>query len=118
MKSFLKITLAIIVAMCVLIGGCVAVIGGAASSASKEMDKEQNAHAITKAQLASAKMGDSKAEVESLLGEPDDSQHSESSSEFGDSTSDCIYYNVKGGGFMDSYQLCFENDRLRSKNQW
>jgi len=55
--------------------------------------------------------GMTKGDVEAILGNPDDSQHMESNGY----ASDCIYY---GSLMSSSYQFCFENDRLDSKNQY
>jgi hypothetical protein len=120
MKTILKITAGILLAGCVMIGGCVALVGGAASEVDNQMQKEANRSAITKVQLASVKMGDSKKSVITTLGKPDDSQHMETSTEFGDSTSDCIYYNVKGKDWsdLDMHQLCFDDGKLTSKNRY
>jgi len=120
MKTILKIAAGMLVASCVLIGGCVALVGSAANSADKQMQADHDKAAITKTQLHSVHMGDSKDSVIAELGTPDDSQHMESSSEFGDSTNDCIYYNVKGKDWtdLDRYQLCFSDGKLDSKNQY
>jgi hypothetical protein len=57
-------------------------------------------------------------EVEDEFGPPKSDQESTNEG-LGDDT--CIYYNIKGGEFLDSWQFCFEGSgkdgKLRSKNR-
>jgi hypothetical protein len=122
MKTILKITVGILLAGTLLVGGCAALVGAGASSVDKDMQRKHDKAAITKTQLASVHMGDSKSAVVAQLGQPDNSQHMESASELGDSTSDCLYYNAKGQDWSDDiaggYQLCFTDGKLDAKNRW
>lgn len=117
-RTFLKVLLAILVAGLLLIGGCVALIGGAADQAGKELDKDQKQHAITKAQYDSLKTNAAtKADVVGRYGAPDSSDEFEAKDVGG---SDCIYYNDKGGEVGDFFQLCFDKagGNLESKSAY
>jgi hypothetical protein len=119
MKLVLKIVAGILLASLLLIGGCAALIGGAANEASKELDKQQAKNAITKQQYAAVKQRATRASVEKNFGKPEDIQ--ESDIDLGDGktmSSDCIYYNAKGGTLGDMYQFCFEDGRLSSKSAY
>lgn len=122
MKTIFKIAAGLLLAMIVLIGGCTALVAGAANHADKQMQKDHDKHAITKGQLASVHMGDSKQHVIARLGQPSDSQHDETAGiDGGTSTGDCIYYDAKGSWSnfkAPTYQLCFTDGHLDSKNQW
>jgi len=102
----------------ILIIGCVALIGGAANEVSNEIDEEQNRNAITNEQARSVKLGTTRADVEEQFGPPESDQES-STEGLGDDS--CIYYNIKGGEVLDSWQFCFEGSgtsgKLRSKNR-
>jgi hypothetical protein len=120
MNTIFKIAAGLLLAMTVLIVGCTALVAGAANHADKQMQKDHDKHAITKRQLASVHMGDTKQDVIRVLGKPSNSQHLETSDSLGERTNDCIYYNVRGSSWTDliDYQLCFTNGHLDSKNQW
>lgn len=120
MKGFLKIFGAIMLAGCVFIVGCVAIIGVGANEVAKDIEEEQAKNAITKQQFSKIKLGMTEAEVREIAGPPRDRQDMEAEGIFDEesSKSSCIYYNVKGGEFLDTYQLCFDDDRLNSKNKW
>jgi uncharacterized protein HemX len=117
-STVLKVMLGVVLGGLLLIGGCVALIGGAANEAEKELDKEQNENAITNKQARSVKLGTTRAEVEQEFGPPKSDQESTNEG-LGDDT--CIYYNVKGGEILDQWQFCFEGSgqsgKLRSKNR-
>ncbi len=120
MKTVFKVFAGVMLAACVLIVGCVALIGGAANEVSKEIEKEQNRNAITKKQFAQIELGMTEKQVRKIAGPPRSRQDMESEGILDDENykSSCIYYNVKDGEFMDSYQLCFDDGRLTSKNKW
>jgi len=106
--GFLKVFLAIIIAGALLLVGCTALVG-------QGIQDEQNKHAITMQQAKSIDIGTPKSSVIAALGAP------ESSQSFQDSytgKSSCIYYNVKDGQFLDSWQFCFEKGLLSSKNKY
>lgn len=100
-----------------LIVGCVAVIGVGVDSA----DKDQKKKGITLGQFSAQKAGKSESAVRGELGKPDDAQQFEDAGVEGiadPSKSSCIYYPEKGKGIGDgrSFQLCFTNAKLDSKN--
>ncbi|HLL49689.1 MAG TPA: hypothetical protein VK356_03385 [Thermomicrobiales bacterium] len=110
--------LGVFLGFCLLIGGCVALIGVGVDEAEKEQDK----HAITLEQFREVKRGSSVQEVKDELGvEPGDAQEFETEGLPGEAVqSDCIYYNEKGKGLGEGryFQFCFDNDRLTSKNSY
>ncbi len=114
MKTVFKIAAGIILALVVVIGGCAALIGAGVN----EAEDDAQEHAITKSQFDSIDQGSTQSEVEKELGDPSDDQEFES--RFGGKTqgSSCIYYNEKGAELFegDSYQFCFTNEKLDSKN--
>lgn len=120
-RTALKVFLGICLLGLVGIVGCAALIGGAANEVSKQLDAEQKAHAITRAQYDSLKIGMSESAVTAKLGkDPENKQEFESKSFVGDepSNSSCIYYNKSGGSFGDVYQLCFTEGKLDAKNSY
>jgi len=118
-RIFLKIVLAVFVGGLLLIGGCAALIGGAANEVDKELKKQQSEHSITNAQARSISLGTPRREVESRFGRPGDVQEGENAGLGSDS---CIYYNVRNGDILDSWQFCFDgagrNGTLSSKNRY
>lgn len=117
MKTVLKVTLGILLACVILIGGCAALIGGAANEVQEESDRT----AITREQYRQVKTGDTRDEVENALGEP--SSANEFSTEI-DGLDDpvgssCIYYGRKGE-LIAAYQFCFDvnTDELESKSSY
>lgn len=110
MKTILKIVIAGIILMVLAIGGCAALLGGAMD----EVEKDSQKHSITEKQFKSIKKGTSLKDVKKELGEPEDEQTTETDG----LTMDCIYYPVKDGEFLDSYQFCFDNGVLSSKSKW
>jgi hypothetical protein len=99
------------------VAGCLAAVNNAVD----ELNREQAAHAITKAQFDTLALGISRAEVISQLGrEPEDVQEFVhqgvlSEAQVNDA---CIYYNREGGSFGDRFQLCFTDDKLDAKNAY
>lgn len=114
MKTVLKITLGILLASVLLIGGCAALIGGAANEVQKEHDKS----AITPAQYRSISTGMTRKAVERELGAPADESEFSSEIEGFDQPvgSSCIYYHRKGE-LLSLYQFCFDvnTGRLETK---
>lgn len=107
MKTVFKVVVGILIAATVLIVGCVALIGGVADEASKEIDKQQNKNAITNNQARGIERGTTRGEVESKFGKPADDAASGSDT--------CIYYNLKDGGFLDKWQFCFRGKSREGK---
>lgn len=118
MKTVVKVALGLVVGSLVLIGGCVALIGAGVD----EADKEQRRKGITLREFRSVQMGSSRADVRTELGKPEDAQHFENAGieglEGSASRGSCVYYPEKGKGILEgrSFQLCFTNGRLDSKN--
>jgi hypothetical protein len=103
------------------IGGCAALIGSAANEAVKQLDAEQQAHAITPAQFDAITLGASEASVQTSLGKPPEDRQQFQSKGFltnEPANSSCIYYNRDGGSFGDRYQFCFDSGKLTSKNAY
>ena len=118
MKTIFKVVVGILIAATILIVGCVALIGGAADEVGKEFNRQQNKNAITNAQGRSVKLGTTRAEVERKFGKPESDQESENEGLGADS---CIYYNIKDGEALDSWQFCFggsgKQGKLTNKNR-
>jgi hypothetical protein len=112
-KTVLKITLGILLAAVLLIGGCAALIGGAANEV-QEIDKS----AITPAQYRSISTGMTRDAVERTQGAPADESEFSSEIEGFDQPagSSCIYYHRKGE-LLSLYQFCFDvnTGRFESK---
>lgn len=104
----------------VFIVGCAALIGSAAEEVDKELDRQQDASAISESQFDALKMGTRQSTVERRFGEPLDSQEMETEIAELDVSSNmsCIYYNREGGEFGDTFQLCFDDGKLSSKNSY
>lgn len=117
MGTVMKTMLGVILGAIVLIGGCAAVLGAGVESANDEQKKQ----GITASQFQDIRQGTDEATVRSTLGEPEDAQQFEDAGVqglTGPSSSSCIYYPEKGMGIGEgkSFQLCFDNARLTSKN--
>lgn len=112
MKSFMKITLAIVLAGCLLIGGCVALIGTSADKAIKDTQAESDKTGITMTQYRSIKLGTLRTDVRRILVVPPESKDS---TEISDYRSECLYYNRKGH-LLSIFQFCFEHHKLVSKS--
>lgn len=121
-RSVWKIALGVVLGLglfaTVLIVGCAALIGSAANS----VDEEAQAHSITKKEFREMPLGLSQATVIKRYGKPEDAQKFENKSYFGSGSeqSSCIYYNESGKGLFEgsSFQLCFTNGVLDSKNAY
>jgi len=110
MKTVVKVTLGILLAFVILIGGCVALIGGAANEVQEDSDRT----AITRDQYRQVKTGDRRSEVEALLGEPSSADEFSTEIEGLDKPvgSSCIYYGRKGE-LIAGYQFCFDVNTKR-----
>lgn len=113
--TFLKVVLGVVVGGMVLIGGCAALIAGGLS--------EEETDGITRAQFTSIAQGTTQSEIEEEYGEPESAQEFEQQiPELQDqpSRSSCIYYPEKGKPIFEgaSFQLCFDEGRLTSKNAY
>jgi hypothetical protein len=120
-RTALKVFVGLTVAGLVLIVGCTALFIGGVDNAVDELDAEQAKHAITRAEYNELEIGMTQQEVISTLGkQPEDRQRFQSESYLDEepSNSSCIYYNQADGEFLDSYQLCFDDGILTSKNDW
>lgn len=110
MKTIAKIALGIILATILIVAGCSALIGGAAS----EVQKESDAHAITVKQYKSIHKGEKMHKVLAALGKPD-SKHVDSTMGVKDQT--CLYYNNKAD-LMGGFQFCFDGKTLFAKSSY
>jgi hypothetical protein len=118
-STILKVMLGVVLGACVLIVGCVALLGAGLN----EADEEQKKKGITLQQFRSIDQGSSQEQVEAELGPPDDAQEFEQEIpelDTGNQKSSCIYYPEKGKGIGEgrSFQLCFDNGELTSKNSY
>jgi hypothetical protein len=114
-----KVMLGVFLGGCLLIGGCVALL----ASSVEEADEEQKKKGITLQQFRSVEQGATQEEVEAELGKPEDAQEFEQEIpelQTGTQRSSCIYYPEKGKGIGEgrSFQLCFDNGKLTSKNAY
>ena len=110
MKTILKIVLAGIILIVLFAGGCAVLVGSAFDSAEKESQKG----AITHEQYKNVKKGTTIKQMKKEFGKPSDEQNTEVDG----LKMDCIYYPVKGGEMLDSYQFCFDNGKLSSKSKY
>lgn len=122
-RSFMKVLLAVVLGGLVLIVGCVALIGAGINEGVEEAEKEQDAKGITMSEFRSIKQGTTQDDVESQLGPPEDSQEFENQiPELQDqpARSSCIYYPEKGKPLFEgrSFQFCFDEGKLTSKNAY
>lgn len=120
-RTALKVVLGLSLVGLVVIIGCSALLVGGANEAVNELNREQERHAIIRAQFDALELGTTQAEVIRSLGkQPQDRQNFESEAFLDEepANSSCIYYNQAGGEFLDTYQLCFDDGKLTSKNDW
>jgi hypothetical protein len=120
-RTFLKVFVGLCVLGVVVIVGCATLLGTAANQVVKQLDKEQQAHAITRQQFRGLSLGLTERQVIVAVGRhPEDRQEFQSKSFVTNEPdrSSCIYYNRANGSFGDVFQLCFDNDRLESKNSY
>lgn len=102
---------AIVAASCLavilLLGGCVALIGLAVEEAGDEIDKRS----ITRTEFNSIEPGQSEASVRAELGKPTREK------EFGQPPTRCTYYPQREDGLLglDEYRFCFQNGGLVRK---
>ena len=118
MSTVLKVLLGVVIGGVLLIAGCAALVAGGANEVSKSITKEQNRNAITNGQARALKLGVTLGAVKAKFGKPKDTQESTNAGLGSDS---CVYYNIKGGKLLDSWQFCFDGagngGKLRSKNR-
>ncbi len=115
MKSVLKIALGIILALTVLIVGCVAIIGGRVDETVDGVIEISDKFSITQAEFQSVKVGprgDTRGRIMSRFGEPQSGLESETPEGF-----ECISYN-REGTLTSFYQFCIdpETDRVQTKS--
>jgi hypothetical protein len=113
--TFLKVVLGVVIGGTVLIGGCAALIAGGLESEQKK--------GITRAEFDSISQRTTQSEIEEKFGQPENAQDFETQiPELQDqpSRSSCIYYPEKGRKILEgqSFQLCFDDGRLTSKNAY
>jgi hypothetical protein len=113
--TFLKVVLGVVIGGTVLIAGCGAIIGAGLNA------KETSG--ITRAEFDSISQGTAQSAIEDRYGKPEDSQQFEQQIpelQSQPSTSSCIYYAEKGKEILDgqSFQLCFDEANLTSKNAY
>jgi outer membrane protein assembly factor BamE (lipoprotein component of BamABCDE complex) len=98
-----------------IIAGCCLIFAafvGAESSGCEEIDKsEQSSAKVTRKKARQIRLGDTKREVRNVLGRPQKTDHME----FQGMRMDCWYYGVLA---ERSWQFCFNNGRLESKNRY
>jgi adenine-specific DNA methylase len=119
----MKMLLAVVIGGLVLIVGCVAIISAGINEGVEEAEKEQDAKGITLSEFRSVKQGTSQSKVESRLGSPENAQEFENEIpelQEGPSRSSCIYYPEKGKPLFEgrSFQFCFDDGKLTSKNAY
>jgi adenine-specific DNA methylase len=95
------------------------IIGAGVDEAQKEVNKQ----GITQAEFDSIEQGTTQQEVERQLGTPEDSQEFEQeipAFQNQPSRSSCIYYPEKDQPLFEgqSFQFCFDEERLTSKNAY
>lgn len=113
--TFLKVILGVVLGGTILIVGCVSLLAVGLES---EQDK-----GITRAQFDSISQGTQQSSIEDSYGKPENSQEFEQQiPELQDqpSKSSCIYYPEKGKKILEgsSFQLCFDDGKLTSKNAY
>ena len=118
-STVLKVMLGVVLGGLLLIGGCTALIAGGFSEAEKEQQKK----GITLKEFRSIEQGSTQGEVEAQLGAPEDAQEFEQEIpelNTGPQQSSCIYYPEKGKPLFEgrSFQLCFDDGKLTSKNSY
>lgn len=125
-----NVLLGITLVLVLMIAGCAALIGGAANEVLEELNAEQARSAISQTEFDAVAIGTTRAAVKKSLlpAVPQDAQEFVSEGiDLGDGTvidtsSSCIYYNMEGGSFGDTYQFCFTgaggNGTLRAKNSY
>jgi ribosomal protein L40E len=120
-RTWLKVLVALCVLGAVAIVGCAALIGSAANEVGKQLDAEQQAHAISRAKFNAIKLGMTEDKVIETAGkQPEDKQEFENAGVLDDEpqNSSCIYYNRAGGDFGDLFQFCFTSGKLDAKNAY
>lgn len=112
----------IVLASILLVGGCLALVGGAANEVSKSLDADQKKSAITVAQWNEIKPGQSKAQVLEIVkpAVPSDEQTTESSGEGFDYNSNCLYFNEAEADEFSiiAYQVCLSDDKVSTKSKF
>lgn len=84
----------------------------AEGSGCEEIDKsEQSSAKVTKAKVKKIQLGDSKKRVRKVLGKPENTDRQEVEG----LTMECWYYGVLADR---SWQFCFDNGKLSSKNRY
>jgi hypothetical protein len=111
--------LGVVLGGCVLLVGCVALIAGGVNEAEKDQDK----HAIAVSDYRQVRIGMSKSQVHSALGNvpPGDAQEFENEGLPGSAVrSSCEYFNEKGKGLGEGryFQFCYDGNRLTGKNSY
>lgn len=112
-STVLKVALGVVLGIVLLVGGCTALLAIGLN--------QEEEHGITRAQFDSIALGTSRGAIVARYGEPEDAQTFESNiPNIGSSSSSCIYYPEKGKKVLEgaTFQLCFDNDLLRSKNAY
>jgi hypothetical protein len=113
--TFLKVVLGVVIGGTLLIAGCAALIGAGLNSTEK--------NGITRSEFDSISQGTAQSAIEDKYGKPEDSQQFEQQIpelQNQPSKSSCIYYSEKGKKILEgqSFQLCFDNSKLTSKNAY
>jgi hypothetical protein len=117
-SNALKIILIVLGVLALLtVGGCVAcaaLVGETADDVGREFERElerqQNLNAITTEQYEAVELGTRRSEVRKRLGEPANEERT--------GGTDCMTYNRREGDLGDTFQFCFEDGRLDTKNAY
>ncbi|MGY1641804.1 hypothetical protein ACI782_11815 [Geodermatophilus sp. SYSU D00703] len=121
-SAALKILLGIAVLMIAIIGGCMALVGGAVNEAVETLNEEQAKSAISQETFDGIQIGATRADVDAAVAPavPQDAQEftQEGVLDQEQINTSCIYFNRDGGTFGDVFQFCFDGDRLTSKNSY
>lgn len=109
----IKVALGVVLGVVLLIAGCALLIGVGVN----EAQKEEQEHAISRAQYESIKNGTPQSEVEDELGAPADAQDFDVK---GLPDSSCIYYHEQDDDLASGafFQFCFDGGKLSSKSAY
>lgn len=117
MKTVLKIGLGIALGGIILVVGCSALFAAGID----EAENEATEGGISLREFRAVEQGARQRAVERRLGQPDDAQEFEQEIpelDTGPQRSSCIYYPERDKPLFEgaSFQLCFDNGKLTSKN--
>lgn len=115
MKGFLKVVVGVVIGGIILIVVLVLLLSAGANKAVKDIQTTQDKTAITSTQARAVKIGTPRKTILAKFGMPKDTQESTAAN----GNTSCIYYGIKGGQLLDSWQFCFdEQDKLITRNRF